>query len=305
VRVRPAGAAPLDRLGERIGAAAPTDAHATPILVQVQGRTWAAGIEPGRFEGWARSLHADYAATDAYLALVKAALVLSGERTIDLVVTGLPVSQAHDPRRCAALQRLIVGAHPTATAPIEVAAVRVIAQPVGAFVDLLWSATDPDLLARIETGTVLVLDAGFYSFDWALIVAGDLRKSASGTSLEAMSVLIDGAARLLAQEYGGKPVPLGLEAALRAGKTHLLQAGHAVALAPVLQRAAQDTAAVALEAMRQALRREETNVDLVLLAGGGGELYGGSVGVLFPGASVVVCANPVAANVRGFFRRAR
>jgi plasmid segregation protein ParM len=75
-----------------------------------------------------------------------------------------------------------------------------------------------------------------------------------------------------------------------------------VHLAPVLTLVARDVAAVALEALRQSLRREATNIDLVLLAGGGGELYGTSAGTLFPGASVVVSVNPVAANVRGFFR---
>ncbi|WP_020503515.1 ParM/StbA family protein [Lamprocystis purpurea] len=302
VIVRPAGAAPLDRLGERIGERRPNGGDAAPVLVEVQGRRWAAGIEPGRFSGWARSLHEDYATTDAYLALVKAALVLTGECAIETVVTGLPVSQANDPRRRDAVRRLIVGTHDCASGAIEVGNVRVLPQPVGAYLDLVWSGTDRTLLDRIESGAVLVLDAGFYSFDWALIVGGELRRAASGTSLEAMSVLLDRAARRLADEYGGKPVPLGLEAAVRAGQPTFRQAGHLVHLAPVLTLVARDVASVALEALRQSLRREATNIDLVLLAGGGGELYGASVGALFPGASVVVSRTPVAANVRGFFR---
>ena len=55
--------------------------------------------------------------------------------------------------------------------------VRIVPQPVGAFVDLLWSDPAAETLARIEEGTVLVLDAGFYSFDWALVVAGELRRT--------------------------------------------------------------------------------------------------------------------------------
>jgi len=302
VSVRPAGAAPLDRLGERIGETRPAADPATPILVEIQGRRWAAGIEPARFSGWARSLHEDYATTDAYLALVKAALVLTGEHAIETVVTGLPVSQANDPRRRDAVRRLIIGTHTHARGVIEVGNVRVLPQPVGAYLDLVWCGTDPALLDRIETGAVLVLDAGFYSFDWALIVAGELRRAASGTSLEAMSVLLERAARRLADEHGGKPVPLGLEAAVRSGQPTFRQAGQVVPLAPVLTLVAREVAAVALEALRQSLRRESSNIDLVLLAGGGGELYGARVGSLFPGASVVVSVHPVAANVRGFFR---
>lgn len=304
VRVRPAGAAPADRLGECIREER-ANAEAVPILVDVRGRRWAAGIEPARLDGWVRSLHEDYASSDAYRALVATALVLTGERQLDTVVTGLPVGQANDPRRCEALRQAILGTHHTDAGPIEVARVRVIAQPVGAYLDLVWSAQEPGLLERIETGSVLVLDAGFYSFDWALVVRGELRRSASGTSLEAMSVLLERAARHLAAVHGGKHAPLALEAAVRAGRTLFFQAGRAVDLAPVLTLIARDVAGVALEALRQSLRREEASVDLVLLAGGGGELYGASVGSLFPGAAVVVAADPVAANVRGFFHHAR
>jgi plasmid segregation protein ParM len=304
VIIRPAGAAPAERLGERIRHANP-DTTDAPIFVDIHGRRWAAGIEPARLDGWVRSLHADYASTDAYLALVRAGLVLTGERCLDTVVTGLPVGQASDPRRCEALRQLILGAHQTGVGVIEVAKVRVVPQPVGAYLDLVWSATDPALLERIETGAVLVLDAGFYSFDWALVVAGELRRSASGTSLEAMSVLLERAARQLAEVYGGKPTPLALEGAVRAGRATWLQAGHTVTLEPVLRQAATEVAGVALEALRQALRREEANVDLVLLAGGGGALYGATLGRLFPGATVVVSDDPVAANVRGFFRHVR
>jgi plasmid segregation protein ParM len=298
VRVRPAGAAPADRLGERVGGRqGPADA----VLVDVAGTAWAAATEPARFEGWARSLHADYCATPAYRALVTAALALANRPRIDRLVTGLPVAQAQDPERRAALRHLLLGTHLTERGRITVAEVRVVPQPVGAFVDLLYAEREPELLARIEEGTVLVLDAGYYSFDWAVIVAGELRCGASGTSLEAMSVVLERAAAHLAERHGGRPQPLALEAALRQGRTQVRILGQAVALAPVLTAVAAEVGAVALEALRQALRREATNVDLVVLAGGGGALYGEPAATLFPGAVVRLAREPVAANARGFF----
>ena len=300
VVLRPAGAAPLDKLGVRIqeGATGRGDA---PIRVEVGGQPWVAGVEPGRFEGWSRSLHEDYATTPAYQALAKAGLTLAGYRSIDRVVTGLPVAQAAEPKRRDALMRTLVGRHVTAAGDIEVGEVRIVAQPIGAYVDLVWSATDPQVLERIEEGAVLVLDAGYYSFDWALVSAGALRRSASGTSLEAMSVLLEHAARRLAAQAGGKPNPAGLEAALRTGKTTISQAGRRVRLADLLAQTAPEVTAVALESLRQALRREVAGVDLVVLAGGGGTLYGAGLRDLFPGALTVVPEAPVAANARGFF----
>jgi plasmid segregation protein ParM len=299
--VRPAGAAPLDRLGEQIGAARPQDA----VVVEVDGQRWAAAIEPARFEGWQRSLHEDYAATPAYQALVKAALVLANRPVVDRLVTGLPVAQARDPRRREALRRALLGRHVTERGPVEVGEVRIVPQPVGAFVDLLWSDLDAGTLARIEEGTVLVLDAGYYSFDWAVIVAGELRRGASGTSLEAMSVLLERAAARIAEQHGGRPQPLALEAALRQGREHVLVLGQRVPLKPSLERAAREVGGVALEALRQALRREATNVDLVVVTGGGGDLYGRQAAALFPGAEVRLARDPVGANARGFFHYGR
>lgn len=296
--LRPAGAAPLDRLGERVGTGSRQDA----IVVDIDGEPWAAAIEPMRFEGWQRSLHEDYAATPAYRALVKAALVLANRPVVDRLVTGLPVAQAQDPRRREVLRRTLLGRHVTERGAVEVGDVRIVPQPVGAFVDLLWADLGADTLARVEEGTVLVLDAGFYSFDWAVIVAGELRRGASGTSLEAMSVLLERAAGLIAEQHGGRAQPLALEGALRQGRDHLLVLGKRVPLPPVLERAAKEIGGVALEALRQALRREATNVDLVVMAGGGGALYGRAVTALFPGAEVRLARDPVGANARGFFR---
>jgi plasmid segregation protein ParM len=295
--VRPAGAAPLDRLGERVGSGRRQDA----IVVDIDGQPWAAAIEPMRLEGWQRSLHADYATTPAYRALVKAALVLANCPLVDRLVTGLPVAQAQDPRRREALRCALLGRHVTERGAVEVNEVRIVPQPVGAFVDLLWADPGADTLARIEEGTVLVLDAGFYSVDWAVIVAGELRRGASGTSLEAMSVLLERAAGRIAAQHGGRAQPLALEAALRQDREHLLVLGKRVALPPVLEGAAQEVAGVALESLRQALRREAANVDLVLMAGGGGALFGRAVAALFPGAEVRLARDPVGANARGFF----
>jgi plasmid segregation protein ParM len=301
VIVRPTDAAPVDRLGERVRPGRLEDA----VLVDVDGERWAAAIEPVRFEGWQRSLHEDFAATPADRALVKAALVLADRPVVDRLVTGLPVAQAQDARRREALRRALVGRHVTERGAVEVGEVRIVPQPVGAFVDLLWSALDGDTMARIEEGTVLVLDAGYYSFDWALIVAGELRRGASGTSLEAMSMLLERAAGMIAAQHGGRPQPLALEAALRQGREQVLVLGKRVPLKPVLERVAREVGSVALEALRQALRREVTNVDLVVVTGGGGALYGRQAADIFPGAEVRLARDPVGANARGFFHYGR
>jgi plasmid segregation protein ParM len=151
--LRPAGAAPRERLGERIGAeeeaGSTTGAAADrPVPVDLDGVLRAAAIEPERFEDWQRPLHEDYPATPSYHALALAALLLTGQRAIDVVVIGLPVAQAGDPRRRERLKRLLTGRHGSG----EVGEVRVVPQPIGAYLDLVYAATDEKILERIETG---------------------------------------------------------------------------------------------------------------------------------------------------------
>jgi plasmid segregation protein ParM len=138
-----------------------------------------------------------------------------------------------------------------------------------------------------------------------VIVAGELRRGASGTSLEAMSVLLERAAGRVAEQHGGRPQPLALEAALRQGREHVLVLGQRVPLKPPLENAAQEVGSVALEALRQSLRREVTNIDLVVVTGGGGALYGSQAADLFPGAEVRLARDPLGANARGFFHYGR
>jgi len=59
-----------------------------------------------------------------------------------------------------------------------------------------------------------------------------------------------------------------------------------------------------MTAIRQTLRGETREVDLVLLAGGGAATYAEATRETYPRARVVVAHEPVVANVRGFWLQA-
>ena len=95
------------------------------------------------------------------------------------------------------MERRLQGTHLLANNDrVEVRAVTVLAQPVGAFLDYVARCSEEDL-ARAQQGRVLVIDAGFYSLDWTLIEAGRVRDSSSGTSTLAMSALLERAEKHL------------------------------------------------------------------------------------------------------------
>ena len=139
VLLRPAGAAPADRLGEKIGGNGEEDF----LRVLVNGEPFVAGLSPDRAELWSRELHEDYPSTNSYRALFHAGLLLSELDQIDLVVTGLPVNQYLNPELRERLAAQMQGEHQiTPRRKITVSKVKVVPQPVGGFVDHVWSLQD-------------------------------------------------------------------------------------------------------------------------------------------------------------------
>ena len=102
--ILPAGAGPADRMPERIGGGD----DETCLYVSVDNERWAAGVPAGRLQGWERA-SPGISHHKTYKALFHAALLMAETESIDLVVTGLPVSQFHEPQRKSDLvQRLKV-----------------------------------------------------------------------------------------------------------------------------------------------------------------------------------------------------
>ena len=189
--LRPAGAAPADRFGSRFDGKAQDEF----LHVLVHGQEFVAGVSPDRAEMWTRSLHADYTASASYEALFHAGLLLSEMDRIEVLVTGLPVSQYLDEARRNALAEQMCGTHQvTPKRAVSVEKVKVIPQPIGGLLDYI-AQEDAD----IEDARVLVVDPGFFSVDWVVIAHKDLHRQSSGTSLNASSVILEEASRLIAK----------------------------------------------------------------------------------------------------------
>jgi len=293
--VLPAGAAPTERLP---GSLRP-GARAEGYRIQVDGKTWATGIHPSRFEVWERSLHPDYASTSAYRALFHTALAISGRDIIDLLVTGLPSAQFEE--RKDSLEDSLRGRHQVAAKrSVEVKKVQVVPQPVGGFMAALSQAQseDADLLTE---GRVLVLDPGHFSFDWVLICDSELQKRSSGSSTEAMSAVLEEASVRIGEDFGGKLEAERIEQALQEGKDYVRLFGNRIEIAPYLDQAAKEVIPVAAERMRASLRKLGGDIDAVVLVGGGAKWWLPVASELFPKSRTIVPDNPLLANALGFF----
>jgi len=292
----PAGAGPANLLPHSMGGSNGQGVAVTTA----SGDKWVAGVEPHRFQQWSRDLHADYPASETYRALVHAALLRTQEKHIDHLVTGLPVSQYQDK---SAQQRLIdqlAGTHLiNGDTTVEVARVTVMPQPAGAYMDYINHAHDLDVVIQ---GRILIIDIGFYSVDWVTIEAGEIRMVSSGSSVNAMSMLLGAADQMLHEQLGAKPGVERLERTIRDGHDEILIAGKKVALKAVLDEASRHIAGRAMTELRQSMRADTSAIDLLLLVGGGARYYESAAREIFGYAGVQTLAEPVMANPRGFWQ---
>lgn len=294
----PAVAAPMDSVSQRL---AHSDVPDGEVELAVDGRRWCAGIDPRRVEAHARALHADYVDSPNWLALARAGLSKTPHDKISMLVTGLPVSQMRDKERIRAMQSRLRGSHQIGERSIAVAEVNVVAQPIGTYFAYLVSP-DADLDV-ISQGTVLVLDVGYYSVDWAVIIGGDLRRGASATSTQAMSVVIERTANAIAGSAGISQ-PAVIEHAIRSGQHHIFQNGKRIAITPYVQTALQQITPSLRDEIQQSLRHEKTAVDLVLLTGGGCAYYSSTVESWYAPAPLVQMPQPISANAIGYLHSA-
>ncbi|RYE40872.1 MAG: StbA family protein [Hyphomicrobiales bacterium] len=252
---------------------------------------------------WERSLHAGYAKTDSYKALFNAGLLLTEMKEIDLLVTGLPVSQFQDESLRNELEKRFTGEHKvTQKRTVNVKKVKVVTQPIGGLLDYVNQVDDGPEEHRItDEHRILVVDPGFYSLDWVLVSNGQLQRQSSGTSIKASSVLLEQAGIFIAEKHGAKVSVETLENAIRTNKTSILVLGERVELAPFLKLASETLSAVTSTSIQKALRVESMSPDVIVLVGGGSQFFHDSIKEAFPRVKVVSLDSPVLSNARGFW----
>lgn len=298
-KILPVGAAPITFMPRTVTGGYGTTGGFVQVLVDDE--QWVAGVEPERLQGWERELHASYPETKQYRALLYAALALTGKKVIDTLVTGLPVSQFIVPEHRTSLENMIKGKHRISEKiEIEVKNVVVVPQPAGAYMDIT-SKVDETIEALINEGKTIVIDPGFFSVDWVALEEGEIRFEFSGTSLKAMSVLLEKACLLIRNKYGGDLSMEKIEKAIRSGKSEIPLYGEMVNFIPYIDEALIEVSKDALTALKKTLRSDGLDADVVLLAGGGAESYKAAAKEIFPKSRIVVSDDPVMANARGFW----
>jgi len=301
--IMPVGAAPIDRLAK--------DMNGEPNLsngyqVQVGNAEWVAGVQPTLLQDFSRVLHRDYSTSPEYQALFHAALLRTGLDHISLLVTGLPVSQhVGQPSIKAALRERLVGRHfVSRQRTVQVDAVEILPQPIGAFFDACYAPGQR--MSEAADSYTLVFDPGFYSVDYVVMYRNRLRDTSSDSSTIATSQILSIAAREIAKEHNRSEFNVGqIEEALRAGRDTIHMYGQPVPIMPAIERAARECSERVVRDMQGKLRTAGHDIDRIVLAGGGAGLYEAALRDAFPKAQLIKPAEPVLANARGFYLAGR
>lgn len=229
--------------------------------------------------------------------MMKAAMLECGVETIDHLVTGLPSSQAHEQKLCAAIQEKFSGTlQLTPKISVDVKRVTYVPQPSGTIANI-QAVGDDELYELICQGKTIVVDPGFFSVDWIMMVAGKYHKSTTDSSLKAVSNLLELVGELIKTDYGTAPSISTLESTIRNGRKNVLVFGKKVELAPYVRRAQQTMAAKALTPMRQRFREVGLDADLVLVTGGGNTMYLEEIASLFPNSRIVYFSKEAPQNI--------
>ena len=262
-------------------------------VVYVDGAAYEVGEDSGLFVSTVPILHRDYIETPEYRALLYGVLDAMQTPAIDLLVTGLPV-HLHA-TRWERLQSLLVGVHTIRPGvSVEIRKVAVVAQPMGGFVLHCFEQGDWKANAR---KIVLVVDPGFFTFDWMVIRGLTEIPGRSGSVECGVSEYISSIQQHLSTEIGDVHTDLHrIDDGLRQG--HFRIRGQPVDLAP-LHQVARGVVDRAVAALRNRVGAAH-EIDQIVVVGGGAPYFVDGLRKAFPKHPLHTVPDPVFANVRGF-----
>jgi plasmid segregation protein ParM len=261
--------------------------------VLVDDQEYLVGPDPDPTRSYPQ-LHTNYIETPLYRACLHAALAKMQLPKIDLLVVGLPVSlyQSHSAR----LKAMIIGTHQVQPGVfVEVTNCFVIAQPLGGFV---YQAISTEYMSDNKPKRALLVDAGYYTFDWMVADGFNQIVKYSGSCMLGMSQYIYRLQRALSDQFqlNDPMMATDISRSLRGAPFERL--GSTIDLSPFMQ--------VANSTVQEAVREMQMNVmsstsfNDIFITGGGANHYHEVIQQAFPKLRVTVMTDPLYANVRGF-----
>ncbi len=236
-------------------------------------------------------LHENYAKSSEYLALARGALGQMNQRTIDLLMVGLPLSLMGTKR--SELRQRLEGEHPLPDrGHCTIRRVRVLPQPLGGLVHHYYG----DFAAHRDE-TNLIIDVGMFTVDWLMTHGMREIPESSGSANLGVHRILKRVAEAIGEEHHISFTDLRhVDRQLASGRIKLYGIDHDV------KRhisAAQDELFATLHGLANDIGDGRT-IDNVFLVGGGSSLFEPIIERILPKHRIHTVSDPVFANVRGF-----
>jgi len=254
----------------------------------------------------ARILDTSFPLTKVYDALVNGALYYIREPKIDILVLGLPMN-TYDQHRVELRERMVGGhtlpnparrKNPGApeSISVEVAQVRVLPQPVGAFFNY---CVPRGIYDQMQAQTNLVLDIGHGTFDWFLAKGNQPIQARCGAAFGGVSKIVDAVANAISPSLReNHPLMEDLDLAIRTGQLAFVD-GQEIDVANQYKAVIADAVKESVSTMLRSVGNL-ADVRNILVTGGGASVFADELRKAIPARQLMMDTEPIFSNVRGF-----
>lgn len=242
-----------------------------------------------------RNLNDQFIYTEQYKAVFYGALAYMGEEKIDLLVVGLPLSGM---AQSAALKKMMEGTHKvSADKTVQVVEALVVPQPLGGLYSCLAMGEENPAFEYLEEEVNLIVDPGFLTFDFLLSNGKRVIENRSSAHSGGVSKVLRAIAESISTKFGIKYDNLSaIDKALRRRKIKIN--GQVEDLVEHIKNT-RTILEGSVNYMKNIIG-DGSDIDNIILLGGGSHVYQKVVESFYPKHSVTVIEDAQFANVRGF-----
>lgn len=244
--------------------------------------------------------HYDYTHTNEYLALNYGALLSMGLREIDHLMVGLPMHLINSRKKH--VEKALTGKiWLNENTSVTIKHIKVIPQPMGGFFQYL---SQNNLLQsdEIYESRNLIIDPGYFTFDWVVTNGLNVNEQLSGAVEGGMSEVLTRISKELEKDPELNPTQTRLNNLHMIDKgivsNNLILNGHRVDIQNYLTNAHEYTQNI----LNNMLNKIGSGTDIhnIILVGGPAPLFQQAISARFPGRNIHILSEPMYANVRGF-----
>lgn len=172
------------------------------VAVMVEGTLYEVGPDAADLDtsDSTRNLNDQYIYTDQYRAVMYGALHYMGEKEIDLLVVGLPLTTIN---RAEDLRKLTIGTHKiNETETVTIKDVLVLNQPMGGLIYCLTHAAQLPEFEFLSEETNLLIDPGYLTFDFLTVNGEKINDTRSGAHPGGVSKVLRAICDSISAKFG-------------------------------------------------------------------------------------------------------